>query len=141
MIELPSGAAGARQHNDRHRFQTRQKLRSTCRQWRVCYCFFRWGPSGDVGSARSSMAVIDRKLGPRIASVSGGTITNAFVAQRCNLEKVTPAQLTPFAALCSLSHRKLQKHLYYDHSLDRFCLAHRVMARYCNRSLDMRLAP
>ena len=39
------------------------------------------------------MAIVDRGLGPKviqIASVSGGTITNAFVALRCRFERLSP---------------------------------------------------
>jgi hypothetical protein len=47
------------------------------------------------------IAIIDRGLGPKViqvASVSGGSITNAFVAQRCRLEELGPSELDDIAA-------------------------------------------
>ncbi|MBV9083887.1 MAG: hypothetical protein JOZ62_14510, partial [Acidobacteriaceae bacterium] len=46
------------------------------------------------------IAIVDRGLGPKviqIASVSGGSITNAFVAQRGNIEKLRPGELDEIA--------------------------------------------
>jgi hypothetical protein len=46
------------------------------------------------------IAIIDRGLGPKIiqvASVSGGTITNAFIAQRCQLETLGHGDLDEIA--------------------------------------------
>jgi hypothetical protein len=47
------------------------------------------------------MALVDRGLGGKIiqiASVSGGSITNAFVAQRCRIDELGPGGLDPVAA-------------------------------------------
>lgn len=46
------------------------------------------------------LALVDRGLNRRvvqIASVSGGSITNAFVAQRCDFNKLEPGELDEFA--------------------------------------------
>jgi hypothetical protein len=54
------------------------------------------GHRATLATLGALMAIIDRGLGPKIiqvASVSGGTITNAFVAQRCHLEKLGPREL------------------------------------------------
>jgi hypothetical protein len=48
-------------------------------------------------------AIVDRSLSDRIiqiASVSRGSITNAFVAQRCDLDKIRSGQLDASARPC-----------------------------------------
>jgi hypothetical protein len=47
------------------------------------------------------MALVDRGLNQRvvqISSVSGGSIANAFVAQRCRFDRLGPGELDPIAA-------------------------------------------
>ena len=47
------------------------------------------------------MALVDRGLNRRvvqISSVSGGSIANAFVAQRCHFDRLGPGELDPIAA-------------------------------------------
>lgn len=46
------------------------------------------------------LALVDRRLSGhvmQIASVSGGSITNAFVAQRCDFKQLNPGKLDPLA--------------------------------------------
>lgn len=59
------------------------------------------GHRATLATLGALMAVVDRGLGPKIiqvASVSGGSITNAYVAQRCRLEKLGPGELDDVAA-------------------------------------------
>ena len=47
------------------------------------------------------LALVDRGLNRRVAqisSVSGGSIANAFVAQRCHFDQLRPGELDPVAA-------------------------------------------
>lgn len=47
------------------------------------------------------MASVDRRLNlgvAQISSVSGGSITNAFVAERCHFEQLEPDEFDPIAA-------------------------------------------
>jgi hypothetical protein len=58
------------------------------------------GHRATLATLGALIAIIDRALGPKIiqvASVSGGTITNAFIAQRCHLEKLGPEELDDIA--------------------------------------------
>jgi len=58
------------------------------------------GHRATLATLGALMAIVDRRLGPKIvqiASVSGGSITNAFVAQRCRLEELGPGQLDEIA--------------------------------------------
>ena len=58
------------------------------------------GHRATLANIGALIAIIDRGLGSKIiqvASVSGGTITNAFVAQRCHLETLDPGQLDDVA--------------------------------------------
>ena len=58
------------------------------------------GHRATLANIGALIAIIDRGLGSKIiqvASVSGGTITNAFVAQRCHLETLDPGQLDDIA--------------------------------------------
>lgn len=65
------------------------------------------GHRATLATLGSLMAIIDRGLGPKIiqvASVSGGSITNAFVAQRTRLEKLDrPGQLDEIAKALATS--------------------------------------
>jgi predicted acylesterase/phospholipase RssA len=54
------------------------------------------GHRATLATLGALLAIVDRGLGPKViqvASVSGGSITNAFIAQRCRLEKLGPGQL------------------------------------------------
>lgn len=54
------------------------------------------GHRATLATLGALMAIVDRGLADKviqIASVSGGTITNAFVAQRCHLETLAPGEL------------------------------------------------
>jgi hypothetical protein len=58
------------------------------------------GHRATLATLGALMAIVDRGLGPRviqIASVSGGSITNAFIAQRCELDKLGPEGLDNIA--------------------------------------------
>ena len=60
------------------------------------------GHRATLATLGALMAIVDRGLGPKViqvASVSGGSITNAFVAQRRRLEKLLgPGELDDIAA-------------------------------------------
>jgi hypothetical protein len=59
------------------------------------------GHRATLATLGALMAIVDRGLGPKViqvASVSGGSITNAFVAQRCQLDKLGPGDLDSIAA-------------------------------------------
>lgn len=64
------------------------------------------GHRATLATLGALMALVDRGLASRIlqvASVSGGSITNAFVAQRARLEKLKPGELDGIAKdLCSV---------------------------------------
>jgi predicted acylesterase/phospholipase RssA len=58
------------------------------------------GHRATLATLGALIAIVDRGLSPKIiqvASVSGGSITNAFIAQRCRLEKLGPGQLDGIA--------------------------------------------
>ena len=58
------------------------------------------GHRATLATLGALMAIVDRGLGPRVlqvASVSGGSITNAFVAQRVRLEALGPGELDDIA--------------------------------------------
>ena len=59
------------------------------------------GHRASLAALGSLMAIVDRGLAKKliqVASVSGGSITNAFVAQRCRLEDLGPCELDETAA-------------------------------------------
>lgn len=68
------------------------------------------GHRATLATLGALMAIVDRGLGSKIiqvASVSGGSITNAFVAQRCRLEDVEPGGVDGIASeLTSIIIRK-----------------------------------
>src|SRR5262245_35425668 len=59
------------------------------------------GHRATLASLGALLAIVDRGLSDKIiqiASVSGGSITNAFIAQRCHLDKCLQGQLDVIAA-------------------------------------------
>lgn len=58
------------------------------------------GHRATLATLGALMAIVDRGLSPKvmqIASVSGGSITNAFVAQRCRFGELAPGELDEIA--------------------------------------------
>ena len=58
------------------------------------------GHRASLATLGALMAIVDRGLGPKViqvSSVSGGSITNAFVAQRARIEKTAPGELDDVA--------------------------------------------
>jgi hypothetical protein len=58
------------------------------------------GHRATLATIGALIAIVDRGLGPKViqlSSVSGGSITNAFVAQRCRLERLGPGELDDIA--------------------------------------------
>src|SRR5262245_4722309 len=58
------------------------------------------GHRATLATLGALIAIVDRGLAPKViqvASVSGGSITNAFIAQRCRLERLGPGQLDGIA--------------------------------------------
>src|SRR5258708_6302414 len=78
-----------------------QKLRDRISNGGFAVALSGGGHRATLATLGSLMAIIDRGLGPKIiqvSSVSGGSITNAFVAQRCLLESVSSDELDDIAA-------------------------------------------
>lgn len=60
----------------------------------------RGGQRATLATLGALLAIIDRRLDPKVIqidSVSGGSITNAFVDQRCRLEELGPGELDDIA--------------------------------------------
>jgi predicted acylesterase/phospholipase RssA len=58
------------------------------------------GHRATLATLGALIAIVDRGLSPKViqvASVSGGSITNAFIAQRCQFERLGPGELDGIA--------------------------------------------
>ena len=77
-----------------------ESLRTRIREGGFAVALSGGGHRATLATLGCLLALIDRDLGSRIiqiASVSGGSITNAFVAQRAKLESVGPRGLDKIA--------------------------------------------
>lgn len=76
--------------------QSEQALRDRIKEGGFALALSGGGHRATLATLGALLAIVDRGLGSKIlqvASVSGGSITNAFVAQRVKLERLEPGQL------------------------------------------------
>src|SRR6266700_1053495 len=78
-----------------------QALRDRIRAGGFAVALSGGGHRATLATLGALLAIVDRGLGPKViqvASVSGGSISNAFVAQRCRLEELGPGEMDDVAA-------------------------------------------
>jgi predicted acylesterase/phospholipase RssA len=97
-----SASEQARREVLRDASASEQALRNRIRDGGFAIALSGGGHRATLATVGALIAIVDRGLGPKViqvASVSGGSITNAFVAQRCRLnEKTAPGELDDIAA-------------------------------------------
>jgi hypothetical protein len=78
-----------------------ERLREEVQQGGFSVALSGGGHRATLATLGALLALVDRRLNRKvlqIASISGGSITNAFVSQRCALEELEPGGLDPIAS-------------------------------------------
>jgi len=93
------------------------RLRDRIREGGVASTLSGCGHRATPASLGALPAIVDRSLSDKIiqiASVSRGSITNAFIAQRCDLDKISSGQLDASARPCLNGDPRGRSHLAVD---------------------------